>query len=70
MYNHAPSEYVCPYCLFVQGKENDQISLAQTDIVFQTRLNSVHRNKEVGSTIKVMCLSSLMSILKTSLICL
>ncbi len=35
MYNHAPSEYTCPYCLFVQGKENDQIPLAQTDIVVQ-----------------------------------
>ena len=36
MYNHAPSEYICPYCLFVQGKENDQIPLEQTDIVFRT----------------------------------
>ncbi len=36
MYNHAPSEYICPYCSFVQGKENVQIPLAQTDIVFQS----------------------------------
>ena len=36
MYNHAPPEYICPYCLFVQGKENNQIPLEQTDIVFQT----------------------------------
>ena len=36
MYNHAPPEYACPYCSFVHGKENDQIPLEQTDIVFQT----------------------------------
>ncbi len=36
MYNHAPSEYACPYCLFVQGKGNDQIPLAKTDLVVQT----------------------------------
>jgi len=36
MYNHASPEYICPYCLLVQGKENNQILLKQTDIVFQT----------------------------------
>ena len=36
MYNHAPPEYICPFCLLVQGKENIQSQLKQTDIVFQT----------------------------------
>ena len=36
MYNHAPSEYICPFCLLIQGKENIQTQLKQTDIVFQT----------------------------------
>ncbi len=35
MYNHAPSEYICPFCLLVQGRESDQNQLKQTDIVFQ-----------------------------------
>jgi histidine triad (HIT) family protein len=36
MYNHAPTKYICPYCLFVEGKESRQIPLQQTDIVFRT----------------------------------
>lgn len=36
MYNHAPPEYVCPYCLLVRGGENNQTPLKQTDIVFHT----------------------------------
>ena len=36
MHTHAPSEYICPFCLLVQRKENDQTQLRQTDIVFQT----------------------------------
>jgi len=36
MYNHAPPEYLCPFCLLVQGKENIQSQLKQMDIVFQT----------------------------------
>jgi histidine triad (HIT) family protein len=36
MYNHAPPEYICPFCLLVQGKEDIQSQLKQTDIVFQT----------------------------------
>lgn len=36
MYNHAPSEYVCPFCLLVQGKESAESQLKQTDIVFQS----------------------------------
>ena len=36
MHNHAPSDYVCPFCLLVQGKESVQTQLKQTDIVFQS----------------------------------
>jgi histidine triad (HIT) family protein len=35
MYNHAPPGYICPFCLLIQGKENIQTELKQTDIVFQ-----------------------------------
>lgn len=36
MYNHAPQEYRCPFCLLVQGKEELQNELKQTDIILQT----------------------------------
>jgi len=35
MYNHAPSDYVCPICLTVQGIENDQTMARQADIVYR-----------------------------------
>lgn len=35
MYNHAPSDYVCPFCLLVQGKESVESQLKSTDIVFR-----------------------------------
>ena len=36
MYNHAPSEYVCPFCMLVQDEEIIESQLKQTDIVFQS----------------------------------
>lgn len=36
MHNHAPPDYICPFCLLVQGTEDIQSQLRQTDIVFQT----------------------------------
>ena len=36
MHNHAPTEYICPFCLLLQGMENSHTELGQTDIVFQT----------------------------------
>ncbi|MGD8404702.1 MAG: HIT family protein [Anaerolineales bacterium] len=36
MYTHAAPGYICPFCLLVKGKENNQTQLKQTDIVFQT----------------------------------
>lgn len=35
MYNHAPSNYLCPFCLLIKGKESTESQLQQTDIVFQ-----------------------------------
>ena len=35
MHTHAPKEYLCPFCLLVQGKESPESQLKSTDIVFQ-----------------------------------
>ena len=35
MYNHAPNDYVCPFCFLVKGIENEHNSVKQTDIVYQ-----------------------------------
>ena len=35
MYNHAPKGYICPFCLLVQGVENEHNSIKQTDLVYQ-----------------------------------
>jgi histidine triad (HIT) family protein len=35
MYHHAPPDYVCPFCLLIQGKESMESPLKLTDIVFQ-----------------------------------
>lgn len=35
MYNHAPSDYICPICLGVQGIESPQTLIRQSDIVYQ-----------------------------------
>lgn len=36
MHNHAPADYICPFCLLIQKVENDQTQLRQTDVVYQT----------------------------------
>lgn len=38
MYHHAPQDYTCPICLSVQGVENEQTLIRQSDIVLQTDL--------------------------------
>ncbi len=38
MYNHAAENYVCPICLGVQGRENDQTMIKQDDIFFKDDL--------------------------------
>jgi histidine triad (HIT) family protein len=36
MHNHAPPDYVCPFCSLVQGRESMDSQLKQSDIIFQT----------------------------------
>ena len=36
MKNHAPLDYICPFCKLVQGKESAESHLKQTDIVIKT----------------------------------
>ena len=36
MYHHAPLDYICPFCLLVQGLESSESQLKPTDIVSQT----------------------------------
>lgn len=35
MYNHAPAEYICPFCLLVQGIENQFVYSAASDVVYR-----------------------------------
>lgn len=41
MYNHAPENYICPICLGVQGVENDDTMIRQSDIVYKDDLVTV-----------------------------
>ncbi len=34
MYNHAPENYACPFCLLVAGIENEHVYSVQSDIVY------------------------------------
>lgn len=47
MYNHAPEDYVCPFCLLIQGIQNDSVLSVRGDIVYQdnevTALVSSHQ---------------------------
>ena len=35
MYTHAPNDYICPFCLLVQGIENEYNAIKQSDLVLQ-----------------------------------
>ncbi len=35
MYNNAPDHYVCPFCLVVQGCENERLLTRQSDVVYR-----------------------------------
>lgn len=35
MYNHAPIDYVCPFCLLVQGIENKDVLSVQNDVIYR-----------------------------------
>ncbi len=47
MYNHAPENYECPFCLLIQGVENEHVHSIQGDIVYHdsalTALVSSHQ---------------------------
>ncbi len=44
MYNHAPTDYKCPICLGVQGIENEDTMLKQSDLVYRDDKTSVFIN--------------------------
>lgn len=35
MYTHAPKDYICPFCLVVDGVENEHVQTKQADIVYK-----------------------------------
>jgi histidine triad (HIT) family protein len=35
MYNHAPDDYICPFCLLVQNVENEHVYSGRADIVYR-----------------------------------
>lgn len=35
MYNHAQKDYICPFCLVVDGVENEHVLTKQADIVYK-----------------------------------
>ncbi|MGH7203886.1 MAG: HIT family protein [Candidatus Levyibacteriota bacterium] len=38
MFNHAPSGYKCPICIALEGRENDNTLIRQSDIVYRDNL--------------------------------
>lgn len=47
MFSHAPGGYICPFCLFVRGVENEHVLSVESDKVysdaFVTALISLHQ---------------------------
>lgn len=41
MYNHAPTDYICPICVGIKGTQSDDTLIRPTDIVFQDDLVTV-----------------------------
>lgn len=37
MHNHEPENYICPFCLLVQGIENEKVKSKQDDIVYKDK---------------------------------
>ena len=35
MYNHAPKNYICPFCLIIDGIENEHVYTKQDDIIYK-----------------------------------
>ena len=38
MYNHAPENYHCPFCLLIEGTENEHVHSVQSDIVYHDKM--------------------------------
>jgi histidine triad (HIT) family protein len=58
MFNHAPKNYNCPFCLIVRGIENEYVYSVQTDIIYQNQwvtalINSHQWPNNLGSVIIV-----------------
>ena len=34
MYNHAPENYICPFCMLIQGIEDKYVISVQSDIIY------------------------------------
>jgi histidine triad (HIT) family protein len=47
MYSHAPENYICPFCLLIQGIKNEHVYSIQSDIIYHddaiTALISSHQ---------------------------
>ena len=35
MYTHAPEGYICPFCLVIEGIENEHVLTRQSDIIYR-----------------------------------
>lgn len=38
MYNHAPENYVCPFCCLIRGIENERMHSVQSDIIYKNQV--------------------------------
>lgn len=38
MHHHAPQGYVCPFCLVIQGIENEHVRTKQADVVYRDEM--------------------------------
>ena len=37
MYSHAPQNYLCPFCLLIQGVEHPDVLSVQSDVVYRNK---------------------------------
>jgi len=35
LYSHAPEGYICPFCLVVDGIENEHVITRQSDVIYR-----------------------------------
>jgi len=35
LYSHAPEGYICPFCLIVEGIENEHVQTKQSDVIYR-----------------------------------